>query len=125
MILRINTQKIAMAGLLCEGGGKSRGTDTNRRKQQESRTIFFMFYSTTLIVFLFLFLFIRNMPMKRPEMDPDLRGAHPEIGIRIYVPADPEFGVSLVSLHGRRNYEAAVVDSRPKPTPKIGKVKGN
>ena len=85
-----------MAGLLCEGGGGSRGTDTNRRKQQESRTIFFMFYSTTLIVFLFLFLFlfIRNMPMKRPEMDPDLRGAHPEIGIRIYVPADPEFGES-------------------------------
>ena len=36
--------------------------------------------------------------MKRPEMDPDLRGAHPEIGIRIYVPADPEFGVSLILL---------------------------
>ena len=34
--------------------------------------------------------------MKRPEMDPDIRGAHPEIGIRIYIPADPEFGVSLV-----------------------------
>jgi hypothetical protein len=33
--------------------------------------------------------------MKRPEMGPDLREAHLEIGIRIYVPADPEFGVSL------------------------------
>ena len=42
--------------------------------------------------------------MKRPEIGPDLRGAHPEIGIRIYVPADPEFGVSLVRRLGAKTH---------------------
>jgi hypothetical protein len=64
--------------LWCEDGSGLRGTNANRTRHQESRAIFFVFYSTCLMHYAdripILILFIGKMSMKRPGMDPDLRG---------------------------------------------------